>query len=207
MKFRSSSVVHRPPGSSEPASPVTQSARQSAMRHCVRRAVELLPSKLEHLVRQKRRFADVHRPPLLRIKILLAPSILATSFLLFPSECRGFTCISEDSSEITFLLVENYNLTAPSWLMAGWGIFGKNHSLAKRSTFCLSLPTLACRAWQGRMGWEQEVERRMDSSMDDRCGAMGSKQRFSATTPARRQSSLPGAHGRACCRLREVQAT
>lgn len=39
------------------------------------------------------------------------------TFVLFffssPSECRGFTCISEDSSEITFLLVENYNLTAP----------------------------------------------------------------------------------------------
>lgn len=29
------------------------------------------------------------------------------------SLCRDITCISEDSSEIMFLLVENYNLTAP----------------------------------------------------------------------------------------------
>lgn len=33
--------------------------------------------------------------------------------LFSPSLCRGITCISEDSSEIMFLLVENYNLTAP----------------------------------------------------------------------------------------------
>jgi len=45
-------------------------------------------------------------------------------FLLFffssPSQCRGFTCISEDSSEITFLLVENYNLTALDQLRKDW---------------------------------------------------------------------------------------
>jgi len=47
----------------------------------------------------------------------IKPPAARQNFLLFsfssPSKCRGFTCISEDSSEITFLLVENYNLTAP----------------------------------------------------------------------------------------------
>ena len=40
--------------------------------------------------------------------IALAPESCPSSLFLFPSKCRGFTCISEDSSEITFLLVENY---------------------------------------------------------------------------------------------------
>ena len=35
------------------------------------------------------------------------------------SQCKGFTYISEDSSEITFLLVENYQLTAPIGLRIG----------------------------------------------------------------------------------------
>lgn len=44
-----------------------------------------------------------------------------------PSLCRGITCISEDSSEIMFLLVENYNLTAPlrmRFALSAEGIFG-----------------------------------------------------------------------------------
>ena len=32
--------------------------------------------------------------------------------LFSPSKCKGFTRISEDSSEIAFLLVENYTKTA-----------------------------------------------------------------------------------------------
>ena len=36
-----------------------------------------------------------------------------------PSQCTGFTYISEDSSEITFLLVENYQLTALVGLRIG----------------------------------------------------------------------------------------
>jgi hypothetical protein len=35
------------------------------------------------------------------------------SIFLPASECKGIKCISEDSSEIIFLLVENYQLTAP----------------------------------------------------------------------------------------------
>ncbi|KAL2178976.1 uncharacterized protein P884DRAFT_111042 [Thermothelomyces heterothallicus CBS 202.75] len=91
------------------------------------------------------------------------------SFFLFPSECRGFTCISEDSSEITFLLVENYNLTAPSWLRPA-GEFLEHHSRQEKMLCCLSLPTLAGlsgRAWRGRarakigIGWEREVRFRL----------------------------------------------
>jgi len=45
--------------------------------------------------------------------------------LFAPSECKGITRIREDSSEIVFLLVENYQLTA----FVGFGrrgIFGKH---------------------------------------------------------------------------------
>lgn len=35
------------------------------------------------------------------------------------SKCKGFTRISEDSSEIAFLLVENYTMTAHSGLRIG----------------------------------------------------------------------------------------
>jgi len=57
--------------------------------------------------------AIVHRPTSLSINPPTPPQIYLWFSFSFPSECRGFTCISEDSSEITFLLVENYNLTAP----------------------------------------------------------------------------------------------
>ena len=36
------------------------------------------------------------------------------------NRCTGFTYINEDSSEITFLLVENYQLTASVGLRIGW---------------------------------------------------------------------------------------
>lgn len=44
--------------------------------------------------------------------------------LLSPSQCKGFTRISEDSSEIAFLLVENYTKTAHSVSSDRNGIFG-----------------------------------------------------------------------------------
>ena len=40
------------------------------------------------------------------------------------SECKGITHISEDSSEIAFLLVENYQLTASVGPRDRQGIFG-----------------------------------------------------------------------------------
>jgi len=43
--------------------------------------------------------------------------------MLTLSQCKGFTRISEDSSEIVFLLVENYQLTAP-FGASRMGIFG-----------------------------------------------------------------------------------
>ena len=46
------------------------------------------------------------------------------------SECKGIKYYSEDSSEYTFLLVENYNyLTAPSWSCIEMGIFELPHYL------------------------------------------------------------------------------
>lgn len=41
------------------------------------------------------------------------------TLLLSPSKCKGFTRISEDSSEIAFLLVENYTMTAHFGLRIG----------------------------------------------------------------------------------------
>ena len=43
----------------------------------------------------------------------------AKPLLLPPSQCTGSTLISEDSSEIAFLLVENYQLTASVGLRIG----------------------------------------------------------------------------------------
>jgi hypothetical protein len=60
--------------------------------------------------------ARVHGPPTPQDKFSVAlPEFWFLFFFSSPSECRGFTRISEDSSEIAFLLVENYTLTAPSW--------------------------------------------------------------------------------------------
>ena len=39
----------------------------------------------------------------------------------------GFTSISEDSSEISFLLVENYNYDHSLWSSDRMGIFGTSH--------------------------------------------------------------------------------
>ena len=44
--------------------------------------------------------------------------------LLSSSQCKGFTRISEDSSEIAFLLVENYTKTAHSVSSDRNGFFG-----------------------------------------------------------------------------------
>lgn len=45
---------------------------------------------------------------------------------------QGFTRISEDSSEIAFLLVENYNYDHSCWPSGRLGIFGQKRSFARR---------------------------------------------------------------------------
>jgi hypothetical protein len=48
-------------------------------------------------------------------------SFCNSSFPILHSKCTGITSSSEDSSELWFLLVENYNyLTAPVGLRFGW---------------------------------------------------------------------------------------
>jgi len=55
------------------------------------------------------------------INIALAtPKLLSFSP---PSKCSGFTLTSEDSSEVAFLLVENYNYDRSSWSSDRLGIF------------------------------------------------------------------------------------
>ena len=51
----------------------------------------------------------------------------------------GFTHISEDSSEIAFLLVENYNHDHSRLASAGLGIFGTKHLLVRDLFYCFSL--------------------------------------------------------------------
>lgn len=81
---------------------------------------------------------------------LYIPSPPPKLFLLFffssPSQCRGFTCISEDSSEITFLLVENYNLTAldqlrKDWLRNFWSPSQSRSSSIDFHSFIANIPT------------------------------------------------------------------
>lgn len=81
---------------------------------------------------------------------LYIPSPPPQLFLLFffssPSQCRGFTCISEDSSEITFLLVENYNLTAldqlrKDWLRNFWSPSQSRSSSIDFHSFIANIPT------------------------------------------------------------------
>ena len=79
-----------------------------------------------------------HRPPPANYLSLCtpAPSFQSSLFLFFsPSKCRGFTCISEDSSEITFLLVENYIPDRSHLASAGWGIFSNKNSSYETSFF------------------------------------------------------------------------
>ena len=60
--------------------------------------------------------------PVLRASLLQKPSnilIRSKDLSNLVSQCTGFTYISEDSSEITFLLVENYQLTALVGLRIG----------------------------------------------------------------------------------------
>ena len=51
--------------------------------------------------------------------------VISHSLLLSSSKCKGFTSISEDSSEISFLLVENYNYDHSLWSSDRMGIFGQ----------------------------------------------------------------------------------
>lgn len=48
---------------------------------------------------------------------------------------QGLTSISEDSSEISFLLVENYNYDHSIWSSDRMGIFGLESGLNKDSSF------------------------------------------------------------------------
>jgi hypothetical protein len=76
-------------------------------------------------------------------------------FLSSSSECTGITRISEDSSEIAFLLVENYQLTAPVGLRIGREFLGPSHTPSARAFHQLILPrrvlekSLAARASDG----------------------------------------------------------
>ena len=54
------------------------------------------------------------------------PPIHCQHLLISITECTGITHISEDSSEIAFLLVENYQLTAPVGLRVGWEFLKHN---------------------------------------------------------------------------------
>jgi hypothetical protein len=59
-------------------------------------------------------------PRLAKYLTLDAPSLRQKDSFLFSSfECTGFKYTSEDSSEVTFLLVENYQLTTPVGLRIG----------------------------------------------------------------------------------------
>ena len=53
-----------------------------------------------------------------------------------PSKCMGLTSISEDSSEISFLLVENYNYDHSLWSSDRMGIFGPKSVLERLSFHC-----------------------------------------------------------------------
>lgn len=68
-------------------------------------------------------------------------------------------CIGEDSSNFTFLRVENSVQPGRAQLAsAGWRIYGKPGLVTSRQEkrFCLSLLTLLCRAWRGRSGDAQK---------------------------------------------------
>lgn len=74
------------------------------------------------------------------------PQLFLFFFFSSPSQCRGFTCISEDSSEITFLLVENYNLTAldqlrKDWLRNFWSPSQSRSSSIDFHSFIANTPT------------------------------------------------------------------
>jgi hypothetical protein len=63
------------------------------------------------------------------------------SFLFSSFECTGFKYTSEDSSEVTFLLVENYQLTTPVGLRIGREFLDKT----SMKTLVLSLQLSSCR--------------------------------------------------------------
>lgn len=66
---------------------------------------------------------------------------MTTLFFFSSSWCTGITHISEDSSEIAFLLVENYQLTASVGPRDRLGIFGTQ--LILRDLLFISLLALA----------------------------------------------------------------
>lgn len=95
---------------------------------------------------EQARFAHVHRPARFPIYFLSPPQLFLFFFFSSPSQCRGFTCISEDSSEITFLLVENYNLTAldqlrKDWLRNFWSPSQSRSSSIDFHSFIANTPT------------------------------------------------------------------
>lgn len=76
-----------------------------------------------------RKLRKLHKPVLI--------AALSKDPFLWVSKCTGFTYISEDSSEITFLLVENYQLTALVGLRIGKEFLDNPQSL--RDTLFISL--------------------------------------------------------------------
>ena len=71
---------------------------------------------------------------IVRVKLSEIPEYLNVLYpqvlLLSSSKCKGFTSISEDSSEISFLLVENYNYDHSLWSSDRMGIFGQRVDLS-----------------------------------------------------------------------------
>ncbi len=89
-------------------------------------------------------------------KYLLEPP---DHFLSSSSRCKGSTHISEDSSEIAFLLVENYQLTAPVGLRIGREFL--NH------TICVSNHFSSVRSSTIKRGRAWRRERHMHDDGDD----------------------------------------
>jgi hypothetical protein len=55
--------------------------------------------------------------------VRLLPTLLLEVNILTAVRCSGFTLTSEDSSEVAFLLVENYNYDCSNWPSGRLGIF------------------------------------------------------------------------------------
>ena len=88
-----------------------------------------------------RKLRKLHKPVLI--------AALSKDPFFWVSKCTGFTYISEDSSEITFLLVENYQLTALVGLRIGKEFLDNPQSL--RDTLFISLASLDREALEKRL--------------------------------------------------------
>ena len=79
------------------------------------------------------------------------------SFLPSLSQCTGFTRNNEDPSEFVFLLVENYQLTAPVGLRIGWE-FLKPSTRYETHLFISSISALLARCWRREVDHTAGVE-------------------------------------------------